>query len=194
MEIRQLRVAGKGHAAAAALLLIHPRPRNLAPVRANDGVVDEHERGPRVRDGGAGVLVPLHGAIADGVALRGELPETLRRVDGDVVDLTVELRRVDAAELVGADSGVAQVSREDGLREAGLDVVEEGFLGGGLDGVDGAEAEANEAVGVDVLDEAVGDVGGELDGLLLDLCASNVDGVEANGPLRLRRVAVRNGE
>lgn len=65
-------------------------------------------------------------------------------------------------------------------------------MAGGLDGVDDAEGEAEEAVVVFVFDEGVGDGGGELDGLSGGGGAAYVDGVVADGAGCTAAVAVGN--
>ena len=62
------------------------------------------------------------------------------------MQIALKLRRVDASEFVGADGRVPQVGCEDGLGQAVFDVVEKGLLLQGLDGVDGAKGQADQAV------------------------------------------------
>ena len=177
-EIRQGAVAREDD--AAALCAVHGA-RDLAPVRRDDGRVDDEERGPRVGDRGPGPA--LHGlgrAAADGDLLRRELPEAVLRVDRHGGELALELGGVDVAKLVASGGAVFEVGGEDGRAERGGEVVEEGLLRLRADGVEFAEGEADEAVGRGVGDEGVGDGGGEADGLGRHGRATDVDRVGAD--------------
>lgn len=60
---------------------------------------------------------------------------------------------------------VLKISREDWGVQARLGVVEEGLLLGGRDGVQAAERQAEQAIGLRLRGEGAGDGGGDLDGL-----------------------------
>lgn len=162
---------------------------DLAVVGLRDGVVDEHERGAGVGDGGARARVPLLLAV-DAEAVRRELPEALGGVDGDVGERAGVLGTVDVAELVGSGGGVLQVGGEDGLGQGGHDVVEEGLLLGRLDGVELAESQAEKAVAVHVLHERRAERRGELDRLSGHRRSSDVHGVGPHISPRATPVAV----
>ena len=100
-------------------------------------------------------------------------------IDGGELHLADELGPVHGAELVAAGGVVFQVGGEEGRFEGGRDVAEEGVLLFGRDGVGAHEAEAHQAVGVDVVDEGLRDRGGKLDGLGWDDGAADGDGVSA---------------
>ena len=87
------------------------------------------------------------------------------------------LGRVDEAEVVAPHRALLQIGREERRGQAGARVGEESLLLGRLDGVDGVEGEAEQAVVVDVLLELGGDGLGELDGLAGDGRAADGDGV-----------------
>lgn len=99
---------------------------------------------------GLGVLDAL---AANGEELGVNLPESAGSVNRGKGHLTLELGLIDAAELVGARGIVPQVSSKDGLLESGQEVLKERLLLLGLDGVEVAEGETDEAVGGRVLDE-----------------------------------------
>lgn len=143
-------------------------------------VVGSDDIGGEHHEGGAGVGNTLDGGAggaADLVAIRGEHPEALRAVDGLVGNGAGVLGAVDEAEVIGAGSVVLQAGGEDGLVKAGLDGVEEGGLGLGLDGVDGAEGEAEQTVVVLVLHELRADLLSGLHGLAGSLDTADGDGV-----------------
>ena len=94
------------------------------------------------------------------------------------------------AELVGADGVVFEVCGKERGGEVGADVVEEGFLGARLDGVDAAEGEADEPVRLGVGDEGGGDVRRELDRLGGYGRAADGDGVGADDAGGAAAVAV----
>ena len=110
--------------------------RDLAPVRRDDGLVNDQERGARVRDRDPGsALYGLGLAVPNCNGLRWELPEPICRVDRDGGELALELGRVDGAKLVAAGRAVFEIRGEDRLAEQGSDIVEEGLLLLRTDGV-----------------------------------------------------------
>lgn len=78
------------------------------------------------------------------------MPETVGGIDSGPREGTVEFGGVDVAEFVGADGGVAEIGREDGHRECGHGVVEEGLLLGWLNGVELGIGETDESVGLSI--------------------------------------------
>lgn len=153
---------------------------DLREVVVDDVLVEVDERGARVGDGRGADLACLLLA-ADGVGGDVELPEAVGFVDGRVVDVAAVFGFVDHAEFVGAlAADLLEVGREDGKGEVGDQVLEEGLLGLRLDGVDGLEGEAQEAVHVLVRLELGGDLGGQFDGLLVDCGTADVNGVVAH--------------
>jgi hypothetical protein len=72
-------------------------------------------------------------AVADGVAVRGELPEAIAVVDVGVGQRPGELGLVDEAEVVRAGRVILQADGEERGVQLGLDGVEEGGLRLGLD-------------------------------------------------------------
>lgn len=123
----------------------HARAVDLAVVGFGDVVVDHDEGGAGVGDGGAGVGV-LHVFAADAVGGGLEFPPAAAFVDWRGVELARVLCGVELAELVGSGGVDVEVGGEDFLFEVVGDVLEEGFLGSGLDGVDLAERKAEKAV------------------------------------------------
>ena len=94
-----------------ALSLVVFRASNAFVVRSHDGVVDEEERGARVCDRVEGVRVRV--GVADRVAGRGEGPEALAAVDGDVLDVPRVRGVVDGAEAVGAWGALLEIDGEE---------------------------------------------------------------------------------
>lgn len=164
----------------------------MAVVGIDDSSVGQHERGSGISDSLA--TSNGHGSTSTDLELvGGELPETVGSVDSGPGQGSVELGRVDVAELVGADGSLTKIGGEDGLCERGQGVVEEGLLLGGLDSVELREGEADESVGVLVLHEGSRDSGGKLDGLAGDSCASNVHCVSSHVTSSSGSVTVRDG-
>lgn len=124
VEVGQGGVTGEGVSAGRAVVL---RALDRRVVCLGDVVVDDHERGAGVGDGGVADAVGL-GLAVDGEGVGGELPEAGALVDGDGGErAALDVGGVDGAELVGAVAAHVQVDAEDGFREAGLDIVEEGL-------------------------------------------------------------------
>ena len=173
---------GQGGAASegvAALGAIVAGAADALVVSSDGGGGQVHEGGAGVSDGGADAA---RGAVAGAgaVAASGELPETLRVVDGGVGDVAGVLGGVDVAEVVAAGRALLQGGSEQGGGEAALDGVEEGVRLGGGDGVDGAESEAEETIGGGVRGEFAGDRSGGLNGLRGGGDATDDDGVGVN--------------
>lgn len=139
---------------------------DLAPVRRDDGWVDDHEARACVRDRDPRATGDgLRRGITDRDLRAGEFPEAVARVDGNGGKLPGELGRVDRAELVATGRAVFEIRGEDGLREERGDVAKEGLLLVGADSVEFGESEADKAIGGGVGDEGAGDLGGEANGL-----------------------------
>lgn len=117
------------------------------------------------------------GLAANLVAVGSKHPEALRAVDISVSQLASVLGLVDITEIVGAGLVVLQGDSKQRLVELALDSVKEGLLRLGLDGVDGAESQAQQTIVVLVLHELLADLLGSLDGLARGLNATNNDGV-----------------
>lgn len=162
-------------------------------VRVDNGRVGEHERGSGVSDR-LSTSNSHRGARTDRELGGAELPESVGGVDSSPLHRAVELGAVDCAEGVCAGSGLAEISGENGQGERRHDVVEEGLLLRGLDGVELAEREADEPVGVGVLNEGRGDGCCELNGLLGNCRAANVDNVGADVASSSGSVSVGDGE
>ncbi len=124
-------------------------------------VVEEQERSSSVGDCGVSLRVGLGLAIPNRKAVGCELPEPLGFVDGCELHGAGELRTVDFAELVRTHGRVFEVCSEDWLLECGHHVFEESWLRLSLsvhcDGVDVGESEAEESVGIGVLDKTISD-------------------------------------
>ena len=125
-----------------------PRAGNLGVVSSHYVVVDEQEGGARVGD--AGDAVGIDSGIADCVAGGGEGPEALAVIHSDIGYRAGIFRRIRGAESVGAWLALLEVYGEQGGREAGFDVIEEGELFHRLDCIDGGEGESKETIVVDV--------------------------------------------
>ena len=167
---------GEGGAAVediASLLGIVGGAGDLLVVGVDDRVIDEHERGARIGDTGAG----RHGsARADGGAVGREGPEALAVVHCRVRYVGVGVGAVQRSKVVAAGLAGLEVGGEGGGKSLGDGVVEEGLLLGGSDGVDTAEGKAEESVG-GARGECRGDGGGRLDRLLSDGRATDRNGV-----------------
>jgi len=144
--------------------VVHGGALDLCVVGFGDVVVDHHERGAGVGDGGAGAGV-RHVLAADAVDVGRELPEAAAGVDFGGVQLALVLAGVDSAEFVGAGGIDVEVCGECLFFELVGDTFEERLLALGLDCVDYAEREAKQTVVVLVRDEGAGDGRGDLDGL-----------------------------
>ena len=189
-QIRQLGVTREGNASYS---LIVDSALDLTVVCIDNCRVGDHEGGSGISDGLA--TSKSHcSAGADSELLGRKLPESRRGVDSSPTERAVEFRRVDISKLVGSDGGVAEVGSEDGHGEGGHGVVEESLLRGGLDGVEFGECETDQSVGLGVLDERGGDLGGELNGLAGDCCAADVDGVSSDVSNCSGSITVGDGE
>lgn len=189
-QIRQHCVTRERHAADG--LVVHGAG-NLRVVCIDNSRVSEHESGSGVSDGLA--TSNCHrGARADGELGGAELPEAVGGVDRRPLHGAVELGAVDGAEGVRSSSGLAQISGEHGQGQRRHDVVEESLLLRGLDSIELAKGEADETVRVGVLHEGRGDSRGELNSLLGDGCATDVDNVGADVACSSGSVSVGDGE
>jgi hypothetical protein len=172
-EIRQYSRARVDEATDLRIVL---RALDLRVVCLGDLLVDEQKRSACVGNG-VGCSEVLEDLVANGKFRRRELPESSLGFDGDPDHFALEFGSVDFAELVDTGAIGVEVGGEDGQVEAAHDVVEEGFggrlLGAIVDGVEVGKGKADEAVGVGVLNEGLGDVVGELDGLIVDRYAAN---------------------
>ena len=106
------------------------------------------------------------------------------------MDLAGIFGRIDDAELVGPGGLRIQIGGENGLAQGLHDVFGKGLLFVGVDGVDIAEPQPEQAVAVSVGDERAGDFLGELDALLVHGHAAHLDYVESNVTLGAAAVAV----
>jgi len=79
------------------------------------------------------------------------LPPALRGVDIGVGDAACVLGAVDVPEVVGTGGVVLEIGGEERLREGIVHGVEEGLLGGGLNGVQGGERQTKQAISVLIL-------------------------------------------
>lgn len=190
-QIRQLCVARDGD---TSNLSIVDGTGDLRVVTLDDSGVGDDQGGAGVSDGLEAGLTHGWRTGTDCEHLRRELPEALGSVDWNPGHGAVELSSVDATELVGTDSGLAQISGEDGLGERGHDIVEEGLLLLGLDGVQLAEGKTDETVVVGILSEGLGDSSGHLNGLVGHSGTTNVDGISSNVACSSRAITVADRE
>lgn len=157
VEIRELGIAGE---VVASLGLVENVAWDGGIVALDSEIVEQQESSSGVGDCRVSLGVALDLAAADREAVGGKLPEALGFIDWCELDSAGELRAIDRAKLVGAYGGVFEVGSEDWLLEGGHHVVEEGWLWLSLsihgDGVDVGEPEAEESVGIGVLDKAIG--------------------------------------
>ena len=149
-------------------------PGDLGVIGRDEVVGQEEEGGSRVGDGGEAVAD--RGSGADRVPARCEGPEALGVVHGRVGDVARVLARVDVAEVVASGGTLFQVCGEEWGVEAGLGVGEEGLCLVGLDGVDGAEGEAEKTVAL-VLSEFRADFLSQFDGLAGHSRTTNIDDI-----------------
>ena len=174
------REVGKGRVAAkdvSAIGLAVGGSRDLGVVGGYEVIWEEEKGGSGVGDG-RDALADWR-SRADGVPAACEAPESLGVVDGGVGDVASVLAGVNVAKVVATGRTLLQVGREEWGVEAGLGVGEEGLLLVGLDGVDGAEGEAEKAVAL-VLGELGADGFGQFDGLAGDGCTADVDNIGVN--------------
>lgn len=129
-------------------------------------------------DGGGGAvehpeaLGAVHGRVVRGLAAQGGLVDVAEGVEGRALVRVVGV--LDGAEVGGEElRGLGDVVLGDHVLDRGLDAA-------GLDGVDGAEGEAEKPVAL-VLLELGGELFGQLDGLVLDDDAADVDDVCSDG-------------
>ena len=94
--------------------------------------------------------------------------------NGNVGNGTRVLGGVEETEVIGTCSTFLQIDGYDWRGKRSLDVVEERLLCSGPDCVDGAESEAEQTVGINVLSELRADGGCSLNGLSGDSSASNL--------------------
>lgn len=174
------REVGKGRVAAkdvSAIGLAVGGSRDLGVVGGYEVIWEEEKGGSGVGDG-RDALADWR-SRADGVPAACEAPESLGVVDRGVGDVASVLAGVNVAKVVATGRTLLQVGREEWGVEAGLGVGEEGLLLVGLDGVDGAEGEAEKAVAL-VLGELGADGFGQFDGLAGDGCTADVDNIGVN--------------
>ena len=170
-DIRKRVVAGVG---VATLLLVIGRTTHSAIVRVDDVVGKVQERRARIGDGvdGAGDR-----SASNGDAAGGEGPEPLAAVDIDIGHRPRVFGIVDEAEIKGSRRAFLQIDGEQGRRQTGQNVGEEGFLRGWLDGVELVKGQAEQTVVVDILLELGAHPLGELHRLAGEGGLSDGDGV-----------------
>ena len=160
VEVGELGVAGEGEGLE---LLVELGTGNLAVVGLDDDGVGEEESGTSVSNGVETLSGGLLLTVVDREGLARELPEAVGAVDGNLLQVTLELGLVDGTELVGTDGVVAEIGSEDGLGQGGGDVVEEGLSLLGLNGVKLGKGKTKETIVGLVLDEGLGHLGGQQD-------------------------------
>ena len=170
-DIRKRGVAGVG---VAALLLVIGRTPHSAIVGVDDVIRKVQERCARIGDGVDGIG---DRSAPDGDAAGGEGPETLTAVHIDIGHRPRVFGIVDEAEIKGSRRAFLQVDGEQGRRQTGQDVGEEGFLRGWLDRVELVKGQAEQTVVVDILLELGAHPLGELNRLTRERGLSNGDGV-----------------
>ena len=111
-------------------------------------------------------------AIANGVSVGLELPESLGVVDLGVGDLTLILGLVGVAKVIHSWATVLESGSKEGLAKLTLDSVKEGGLRLRLNRVDRAESKAHQTVARFLL-ELRADLGSSLNSLLLSSQSAN---------------------
>jgi len=101
-EIREVSVAWE---CVATLGIIIDRAVNLVIVSGNDVVIDEKERSASVGNAGKRARA-RRSAVADGVAVSGERPETFAVIDVGICEFAGELGSVDESEIVRSSSAL----------------------------------------------------------------------------------------
>jgi hypothetical protein len=170
---------------------------NRGVVGLSDLLVNKEKRCTGVGNG-----VRAHGVrellVADRELGGCKLPEASLGLDGDPGHLSRDLGGVDLAKLIGTGAVDPQVSNENGLGEVSHDVVKESLrrslLGAVVDSVEVRESKTNETISVEVIDERLRNLVGKLDGLALDLDASDGDSVGTNNSRSTRAVTVADLE
>ena len=186
-DVRQGGAAGIG---VAALGLVKFGTADGFVVGGYDGVIDEQKCGARVGDSVDAVAVD--GAVAYCVAGGGKGPKALGAVDGDVDNVAGVRTVIDDAKAVGAGLTLLEVDGEKWGREAGFNIIKKGELLVGLDGIDGGEGQAKEAVVTGVLLELSTDFFGEFDGLASEGRGADSHGVGVDITARRATVAIGN--
>ena len=153
------------------------RSRHLRIVVRHEVVGQEEKRSSRVSDGGDALADGRSGA--DRVSAAGKAPEALGVVHRGVGDVASVLARVNVAKVVATGLTLPQVGGEERRVEAGLGVGKEGPLLIGLDRVDRAEGETEEAVTL-VLSELRADPLCQFNGLSGDGCSADIDDIGVN--------------
>lgn len=149
----------------------HPSTVRVRVLSSSDlGVVGLGDGGGEVDERSSGIADSINAglglrAVANGVAGGGELPEALCCIDVHVGDVAGVLGLVDETKVVGTGGVILERDSEEWGSEVGLDGVKEGLLLGWLDGVECAEGQAEQTVGVGVTLELRRDRGGGLNGL-----------------------------
>ena len=143
-------------------------------VVGDDAVVDKEKSGSSVGNG-AGDGTSRCGP--DAVSINVEGPETIAGVDVDIGDVAGVGRVIDSAEGVGSRPSLLEIGGEQWRRQAGLDVVKEGQLLLGLDGVFGRKSQAEKAIVAGVLLELGAHLFGELDSLVGECGLANSNGI-----------------
>ena len=143
-------------------------------VVGDHGVVDKEESGSSV---GNGAGDGTSRCAANAVSISVEGPETPAAVDVDVGDVAGVGRVIDSAEGVGSRPALLEIGGEQWRRQAGLNVVEEGQLLLGLDGVDGGKGQAEKAIVAGVLLELGAHLFGEFDSLVGESGLANSNGI-----------------
>lgn len=123
---------------------------NLRVVCADDGVIKKHKSGASVEDTAEGSAAA---AGSNTVAGGREAPESLAVIGIDISDRSGILGVVNETEVVGTGSVVLKSDGEEGAGQLVVDGIEEGSLRLGRDGVDGAECQTEQAIGVHILAE-----------------------------------------
>ena len=156
-------------------------------------LIDEKERCTGVGNGirALGVLEEL---VTDSELGGIELPETGLGLDGNPGHLALELGSIDLAKLVHTCAIGVEVGGEDRHVEVAHNIVEEGLrrslLGAIVDSVEVRESKTNKTIGVGVLNERLRNLVGQLNGLALNLDASDGDGVRTDCSSSTRAVTV----
>ena len=124
------------------LVLIERSAIDLVVISPGNVVVDHEKRSPGVGDCRAPGTVPLDLVVADLESVRLDLPETLRRINLDGGEFSLESRGIDLAELVESRGFMLELRRHYGQSKIILNGVEEGLLLLWCDGIDATKRKA----------------------------------------------------
>jgi hypothetical protein len=127
---------------------------------------------------------------ADRVSISSKRPETLRVVDIGVGEFTSVLGVIRKPKVIHTGLSMLEQNTENGLAQGALDIVKESLLRVGANSVDAAESQTEKAIDLGVVSERAAGLGGDLDGLLVEGDAADLDCVGVDGTTGRAAVAV----